>query len=82
MVAALPLIYEVVVTAGGRVEALTVEAGDTRAARRRALEACPWADARRHFVALGIRRLVGIGARRTSRRHATDLALSPDGRAS
>jgi hypothetical protein len=50
-------VYEVIVMAAGRVEAVTVEAADERDARRRAVGACPWADARKHFVGLDVRRM-------------------------
>jgi hypothetical protein len=50
-------VYEVTVVAGGRIEAVNVEAADERLARRQAMRACPWADARRHFVGFRVRRL-------------------------
>jgi hypothetical protein len=50
-------VYEVIVMAGGRIEAVNVEAADERSARRQAMRACPWADARRHFVGFHVRRL-------------------------
>lgn len=50
-------VYEVIVMAAGRIEAVNVEATDERAARRQAMRACPWADARRHFVGFHLRRL-------------------------